>query len=327
MNIPFVSIIIPVFNADKYINDCVNSIFQQTFSSWELILVDDGSLDDSARICDELSALDCRIRTFHNINAGASAARFFGVGKANGEYFCFVDADDSLPQDALECLCRNVNGVDIIAGGYCRIYDNQKKDYCRLFPKCISNEEYLLMLLSGNWKLYGPVAKLFKRTLFENEIPMISKEIRVGEDLLMNVFLALCAKRIKFISNIVYNYNQISTSATHTFKYTFEYMEVYLRKLDEILENGSAEKKELLLNHYKLSMTYNVILDDVNDNINYNSPFLEALCKLQISFSLKERLIMCLIHYRLLRIVYRVIMNSYRSGNPFFCFFAKFVLR
>lgn len=327
MDTPLVSIIIPVFNADRYIKHCVSSIFQQTFSDWELILVDDGSLDNSGKICDEMSALDCRVKTFHNINAGASAARLFGVDKANGEYFCFVDADDFLPQDALECLCQNVNGVDIIAGGYCRIYDNQKSDYCRLSSICIQSDEYLLMLLSGNWKLYGPVAKLFRRSLFDNKMPIIPKEVKVGEDLLMNVFLALHAKHIKFIPNIVYNYNQILTSATHTFKYTLEYMRVYLQILDKILEDGNIGKREELLNHYKLTMIYNVMLDDVNEDINYHSPYLKVLCKLQMSLSYKERLIVWLIHYRLLRIIYRVIMNSYRAGNPFFYFFSKFFLR
>ena len=96
-----ISIICPVYNSEKYLNDCVNSVLNQSFSDWELLLVDDGSTDNSTSICDSFSKMDKRIKTFHKQNEGQWLAREFGINKANGDYFIFLDSDDMLDLDAL----------------------------------------------------------------------------------------------------------------------------------------------------------------------------------------------------------------------------------
>lgn len=324
---PLISIIIPVFNAEKYINDCIKSILCQTFGDWELVIVNDGSTDNSGKICDGFSTNDDRVQTFHTINSGVTAARTFGIKHAKGEFLCFVDADDFLPPNALECLYQVANECDIAVGGYSRIYNERKKDYCRLSAGHFSNKEYLQMLLSGNWRLYGPVAKLFRKDLFSEGIPVIPKQIRVGEDLLMNVYLALRATSVVFISDIVYYYNQISTSATHTFEYTIEYMRMFVHVLDEILKNGKIENREELLEHYKLSMFYNVMLDDVNEEIDYHLPELRALCNQKFALTFKECLIVRMIMCRFVRIAVRTMMNAYRNGNLCLYYCTKLFLR
>lgn len=113
-----ISIIVPVYNAEDYLSRCLDSILEQSLTSYEVILVDDGSTDSSPLICDRYSATDPRFRTIHKPNGGVSSARNAGISLAKGEYLMFVDSDDSLLPDALEMMIDGICGEDIIIGGY-----------------------------------------------------------------------------------------------------------------------------------------------------------------------------------------------------------------
>ena len=113
-----VSIIVPIYNAEKKLRRCVESILSQTFSDFELILVDDGSSDNSPAICDELQLNDSRIRVFHKENSGASSSRNFGIKKAKGEYLTFSDADDWVEPIWLEKMIANIHDTDLVIQGY-----------------------------------------------------------------------------------------------------------------------------------------------------------------------------------------------------------------
>ena len=110
-----ISIIVPVYNAEDYLERCLHSILDQEFSSYEVILVDDGSTDASWLICDRYSSTDPRFITLHQPNKGVSAARNAGINMAQGEYVMFLDADDALLPDALEVMVESLNG-DILCG-------------------------------------------------------------------------------------------------------------------------------------------------------------------------------------------------------------------
>jgi len=112
------SIIVPVYNAEDYLDRCIVSILEQDFASYEVILVDDGSTDSSPLICDRYSATDPRFRTIHKKNGGVSSARNAGLDLAKGEYVMFVDSDDALLPDALDVLFEGLSGEDIAVGGY-----------------------------------------------------------------------------------------------------------------------------------------------------------------------------------------------------------------
>ena len=112
------SIIVPVYNAEEYLDRCLISILEQDFVSYEVILVDDGSTDSSPMICDRYSATDPRFRTIHKENGGVSSARNAGLDLAKGEYVMFVDSDDALLPDALDALFEGLAGEDIAVGGY-----------------------------------------------------------------------------------------------------------------------------------------------------------------------------------------------------------------
>lgn len=112
------SIIVPVYNAEDYLDRCIVSILEQDFASFEVILVDDGSTDSSPMICDRYSATDSRFRTIHKANGGVSSARNAGLDLAKGEYVMFVDSDDALLPDALTVLFEGLSGEDLAVGGY-----------------------------------------------------------------------------------------------------------------------------------------------------------------------------------------------------------------
>lgn len=116
------SVIVPVYNVEPYLSECVNSILNQTYKNFEVILVDDGSTDNSGELCDRFAEKDLRVRVIHKKNGGLSSARNIGVGESKGEYICFVDSDDMISSDYLKILYENaVNfNVDVSMCGFAK---------------------------------------------------------------------------------------------------------------------------------------------------------------------------------------------------------------
>lgn len=176
-----VSIIVPVYNTAPYLPGCLDSLLAQTFSDFELLLVDDGSTDDSPAICDAYAAQDERIRVFHRENGGVSAARNLAVEQAKGDWICYVDSDDEVKPDYLKVM------VDAICSERCLVMGNLSDD--RMSGNLreditLHGEEMVRYLLeSGALFLSGPVAKLFSRALLlENHITF-PEGIHYGEDM------------------------------------------------------------------------------------------------------------------------------------------------
>ena len=126
-----ISIIVPVYQVEKYIRQCIDSILAQTFTDFELILVDDGSKDNSGKICDEYAEKDKRIRVIHKENDGLSDARNKGLDNASGNYFMFVDSDDYIAPNMAECLYKKISEAkaDIAACNYRYVFEDGKKDF------------------------------------------------------------------------------------------------------------------------------------------------------------------------------------------------------
>lgn len=203
--IPKVSIVIPVYKAEPYIEDCVQSILQQTFTDFELLLVDDGSPDKSGDICDRLAQEDSRIRVFHKPNGGATSARKYGIEHAIGDYIMFSDADDTMPNGALQDLWNHTDkNVDIVAGTI--LYKTKKYHIISQTEKSvIDNSEYIHLLL--NRKTYfGPCSKLIRRILFDKFSWNEDSDVFLHEDLLMLVGLAAKCKGNIAISNNYVHY-------------------------------------------------------------------------------------------------------------------------
>ena len=141
---PKISIIVPVYKAEPYLHRCIDSILAQTFTDWELLLIDDGSPDSSGEICDEYASRDSRIQVFHKENGGVSSARNMGLDSMRGEYVTFVDADDCLYVDALEVFMAHIvkYDLDFAQCEFNRIFDekNRGQDGC---SDVLTAEEYI----------------------------------------------------------------------------------------------------------------------------------------------------------------------------------------
>lgn len=173
MSTPLISVIVPIYNIEKYLERCVNSIREQTYTNLEILLVDDGSTDSSGTICDKFAETDARIRVFHKENGGSSSARNLGIAQAKGEYLGFVDSDDYISANMYELLVGAINEfrAEVAQVGRDEIDENDKRmpDVCipptqKVF---IESEDFLreLLMHRGDCSF---CTKLVKKSLFEN---------------------------------------------------------------------------------------------------------------------------------------------------------------
>ena len=201
-----ISVIVPVYNVAQYLSTCIESVLQQTFSDFELLLIDDGSTDESATICDRYSQQDKRIKVIHQKNAGVAAARRAGVETASGEYIYFVDSDDTIPANALESLYENISGHDMVVGLTKFSYDGGTSKI-KHTPSLIYNKvDYIKALLTMEMNI-APYSRLIKRSLFDADTMSIPKEVIAGEDFIMNIRLGVKLNTCNVINAVVYNYN------------------------------------------------------------------------------------------------------------------------
>ena len=177
---PKISVIVPVYNTEKYLHRCIDSILSQTFTDFELLLIDDGSKDSSGVICDEYAAKDSRVRVFHKENGGVSSARNLGLDNAKGDRITFVDADDWVENKYIENLFeKSLGDVDLVFS-YATIY-NGCSSYKENYPSRIIEACDLDLLFKENdlhWHT-SPWAKLYRRYLIElNNIRFIKFHTR-----------------------------------------------------------------------------------------------------------------------------------------------------
>ena len=195
-----ISVIMPVYQAERYLKDAVNSVLAQSFTDFELLMIDDGSTDGSPQICDSLATQDARIRVIHQSNSGVSAARNKGIAMAKGEYISFVDADDLVRPNMLEVLYQNAceHGADISCCGLVQVDlkgDNHTQ-YCTGERVLVHDMEYLIrqFFINPVYKevLYGAYNKIIRAEIVKS----VGFDTRFGiaEDLL---FGFMCIERAK----------------------------------------------------------------------------------------------------------------------------------
>lgn len=226
---PFISVVVPAYNQEKFLGTCIRSILAQTFQAFEVCLVDDGSTDGTPALADDLAGRDSRIRVFHTGNGGATAARRTGTGHARGEWVTFLDADDTLPPDALQrfAACASAD-TDIVVGSF----SNKRRWLCRTCPP----SRYRKRLIAGRFNIGAVGAKLFRRTLLTSSVFAFPKDIVMGEDLLMNLRIAFSThKPVRFLTGCVYNYRQHEESITHTFRNSPDYEHRYHRERERVI--------------------------------------------------------------------------------------------
>lgn len=206
---PIISVIVPVYNAEHTLTRCVESILSQTFKDFELILVDDGSKDNSGQICDTYAELDSRIRVIHQSNAGAAAARNSALDIARGEYLAFADSDDSVRSKWLESYIDNIGDFDLCFQGLNIIYaDGTNKEMVHKAMDCIGIENIrneLTEIMSKHY-LGFLVVKLLKRSIIEKWHIRINPKLKFREDEAFFCAYLEHVNSIKFIESVGYDY-------------------------------------------------------------------------------------------------------------------------
>lgn len=209
-----ISVIVPVYNAEQYLTECINSILNQTYTNLEIILVDDGSTDRSGEICDIYKEKDSRVRVYHKKNEGVSTARNLGLKHCSGKYITFVDSDDYVSRYYLEKLYQNLRKYQVgISICNSMMFDNEKKQKktCKLKSgviKCGSQLNYCRYKF-----LCTPWGKLFIKNLLDNIC--FDPDLFIGEDAFFVAQILKNSKTIYFDSQTLYMYRINGSSLTH----------------------------------------------------------------------------------------------------------------
>lgn len=237
--LPLISIIVPVYNADAYLDEAVRSVLSQTHRSLELILIDDGSTDSSGALCDRWSLKESRVRTLHQNNRGTAAARNTGIDHASGEYLGFIDADDWIEQDMIALLLANsvAYDADISACGFLktplRIHEAKGPDFA---PSTVyTPAEALRSVFRPDQMRYSACNKLFRRRLFE--------ELRFPEGSVLEDKALICrlihkSGRVAWCPLTKYHYFQRPGSIMHEdpLKWSMDLFQVNENLMDFIAE-------------------------------------------------------------------------------------------
>ena len=272
-----ISVIVPIYNTEKYLVECIESIREQTYSNIEIILVDDGSTDASIEICDEFSKKDSRVRVFHKENEGSAVAKNFGIQQSKGEYIILVDSDDTVSDKMIEVPYTHIKekNADIAIGNY-YIYDESDKNfYFYVTDKDFSVEELAIQEImnrqAGDWQFNSsafilPTFKLIKKELFKEV--QFSNGRRFDDEATMHRFYLLASKII-FINDNLYRYRQRSGSIMRSkfdLSWARDLVEVFSKKISDLVLAGldiSVMRIRFvnLLKDYKQTLEFHQLTD------------------------------------------------------------------
>lgn len=238
-----ISVIIPVYNAEKYLENCINSIFNQNYKNYEIILVNDGSTDNSLSICEKLKKESNKVKIINQKNSGVATTRNKGLLEATGDYIIFMDNDDIISEDFFnKFLEENDNDYDIIIGGYVReTYEGKK-----IFERKLMNDDVAPYIQLACWgKLYK--ASYIKKFSF--------LESPIADDFYFNVLAYNSGAKIKVISYIGYHWLYNGESLSNTKNKNLKYTEDLIYVLDTIKKDVN-DSSDILEYFYLRSIIY-----------------------------------------------------------------------
>lgn len=262
MNEPLVSVIVPVYNVEQYLDECINSLINQTYKNLEIIIVDDGSIDNSGKICDSYD--DLRIKVYHKTNGGLSDARNYGLKFASGDYILFVDSDDFLDTNMIKTLVENAINydVDISICGYSKYYNKDNIVKC---TQCLFNEKIIDLkrveyLYDFNHYGVGVWNKLLKKELLEDILFPVGK---VSEDYFVMYKIFYKTKSIYYTNESLYFYRQRQNSITKSKKTRFDVLDA-LEQYVEFAKNIEPSLLDSAIHALVFSQlgVYNTILNN-----------------------------------------------------------------
>lgn len=255
---PKVSISVPVYNAGKYLRQCLESLVNQTLQDIEIILVNDGSTDNSEAICQEYSDKDPRVRLINKENGGLASARQTALEAATGVYFCACDADDWVEQTMYEKLYKKAieTDADFVQCDYISEYGNgvsRNSSYGRKVPSChsqIKND-----VLNGNFPC-SIWSKLFKRDIFEKYHLTWEFGVNMGEDFLMTLKIVQSPVKIAYLPECLYHYRRMPDEKSYTNNMTLDSYNQMLRIQEWIEQNFNRQQFGKGIGHYLINIAF-----------------------------------------------------------------------
>ena len=269
---PELSIIVPIFNGEEYLRRCIESILSQTFTDFELILIDDGSTDNSRSICNEYALKDSRIVVYHKENAGLVAARKSGLSLAKGEYIGFVDCDDYIDDNMYFDLMKSAkkDKSDVVASGIIIDFGTESNVVLNSFADGFYDEDSIKNIIMPKMLIYsgfvkygiipGVVTKVFRRCVLEKALPNVFDEITIGEDVAITAYCMMDIKSLSIIETAGYHYVQLENSMVRVFNpKKYEKISALYSCVSKI-KNESYQKQVYL---YMCYLIFNVVADCV----------------------------------------------------------------
>jgi len=281
-----ISVIIPVYNVEEYLKKCIDSIINQTYSNLEILLIDDGSTDNSGKICDEYKIIDKRIKVIHKENGGVSSARNLGISEAKGKWLTFIDSDDWIETNFCEILINEAreNNADVVLCAYNRV-TNSKLEKINVYSKNVELDsiQYLINILNPQTGFGFCHMKLYKSDIIKNI--RFNTDLEVGEDALFNEKISQNIVNSIYVNENLYNYRVNEFSVVR--KYDERYCEKYLKAMKatkKFIFNNYINSEEIKINYYNF-VAYHVLLIAVNYCYNYENKnknkreILKNICK------------------------------------------------
>lgn len=205
-----ISVIVPIYNTEKYLRRCIDSILSQTYVNFELLLVDDGSNDCSGRICDEYAEIDHRVRAFHKENGGVSSARNMGIDNAKGVWITFVDSDDWLVDSHIKTFYLQIKqGFDLCINSFTCVQKQQNKDTVYPDFECRNKQKVINAFFTYHSVHYQFLwNKIFKLDVIKLNQIKFDESVDCGEDAIFVCSYLSCISSVSSVSQITYCYNQ-----------------------------------------------------------------------------------------------------------------------
>lgn len=275
MSSPLISIIIPVHNAEKYLCLCLDSVLAQTYTNWECLLVDDGSKDSSGIICDEYAKTDSRFKVYHKENGGVSSARNLGIKEMSGEYVCFYDSDDLIPDYALSYLLDlfTVDCNSVFAGFSMIDKDGNQISIVRpLDSKVLCLEEALLSTYGVGTAWQGYLwNRLFKTSVIHKHKLIFDETLAYKEDGVFLIEYLTCSNTaVVYGSEVVYLYRQFENSAMGVFRSGFTQKMISNVKahliIINILEKGNCSNKLIITAYRNMYSCYHKVKEKASQS-------------------------------------------------------------
>lgn len=248
-----VSIIIPAYNCEQYISQCLNSLFNQSVSSIEIIVVDDGSNDGTARILDDYSKLEKRLKVFHVQNGGPSRARNIGLSHATGEWVLFVDADDWVDDDILSKLDLEVYRADITFFGFKKCFENNYVENCMPMNADYTEDDekisaQLKYLFDSKAEFFGySYNKVFKRSIIEKHKIRFFEDFCNREDEIFTLNYCRYISSCRIIPLAPYNYRILNNSLSHNLNVRYRNYRMLIEAELKILQSYNMSQFKVVV--------------------------------------------------------------------------------